>query len=86
MDVTSNQSLSYQLDDMEAAKIKAVEDALRRAHGEASAVAAIQRTHSGRSLLRIGRHVRAISDTPNDDGEGGCAHGGRLCCSASADG
>src|SRR5271169_1663563 len=32
MDVTSNQSLSYMLDDMDAAKIKAVEDALRRAH------------------------------------------------------
>ena len=39
MDVTGNQSLSYILDDMDAAKIKAVEDALRRAHDEASAVA-----------------------------------------------
>jgi uncharacterized protein len=38
MDVTGNQSLSYQLDNMDAAKIKAVEDALRRAHEEASAV------------------------------------------------
>ena len=46
MDVTSNQSIAYQLDDIDAAKIKAVEDALRRAHNEADAVA-----HSGgRSL------------------------------------
>ena len=39
MDVTGNQSLSYILDDMDAAKIKAVEDALQRAHAEANAVA-----------------------------------------------
>jgi uncharacterized protein len=39
MDVTANQSLSYILDDIDAAKIKAVEDALHRAHEEASAVA-----------------------------------------------
>jgi len=46
MDVTGNQSLIYILDDMDAAKIKAVEDALRRAHDEAGAVAKA----SGRSL------------------------------------
>src|SRR5271165_4842088 len=46
MDVTSNQSISYQLDDMDAAKVKAVEDALRRAHDEANAVA----RSSGRTL------------------------------------
>jgi uncharacterized protein YggE len=39
MDVTSNQSISYQLDDIDAAKIKAVEDALHRARKEAEAVA-----------------------------------------------
>lgn len=39
MDITGNQSLSYILDDMDAAKIKAVEDALHRAHEEANAVA-----------------------------------------------
>jgi len=39
MDVTGNQSLSYTLDDMDAAKIKAVQDALHRAHEEANAVA-----------------------------------------------
>ena len=39
IDVTDNQSLSYTLDNMDSAKIKAVEDALRRAHDEASAVA-----------------------------------------------
>ena len=39
MDVTSNQSITYELDDIEAAKVKAVEDALRRARNEADAVA-----------------------------------------------
>jgi uncharacterized protein len=46
MDVTSNQSISYQLDDMDGAKVKAVEDALRRARDEANAVA----RSSGRTL------------------------------------
>jgi uncharacterized protein len=46
MDVTGNQTLSYILDDMDAAKIKAVEDALQRAHEEANAVA----RGSGRTL------------------------------------
>jgi uncharacterized protein YggE len=45
-DVTGNQSLSYLLDDMEAAKIKAVEDALARARAAASTVARF----SGRTL------------------------------------
>jgi uncharacterized protein YggE len=45
MDVTDT-SISYLLDNMDAAKIKAVEDALRRAHDEANAVA----VSSGRSL------------------------------------
>ena len=45
-DLTSNQSLSYELEDMDAAKIKAVEDALRHAHDEANAVARA----SGRTL------------------------------------
>jgi uncharacterized protein YggE len=39
MDATGDQSLSYLLDDMEAAKIKAVEDALPRARAAANAVA-----------------------------------------------
>ncbi|MFI5115978.1 MAG: SIMPL domain-containing protein [Terriglobales bacterium] len=38
-DITGDQSLSYLLDDMEAAKIKAVEDALPRARAAAAAVA-----------------------------------------------
>jgi len=46
MDVTSNQSITYQLDDMDAAKIKAVQDALHRAHNEADAIA----RSSGRNL------------------------------------
>ena len=39
IDVTGNQSLGYILDDMDAAKVKAVEDALHRAHDAAAAVA-----------------------------------------------
>lgn len=39
LDVTANQSVNYILDNMEAAKIKAVEDALHRARNEADAVA-----------------------------------------------
>jgi uncharacterized protein len=46
MDITGNQSLSYILDDIDAAKIKAVEDALHRTHDEANAVA----RSSGRTL------------------------------------
>ncbi len=46
IDVTSNQSISYELDDIDAAKIKAVEDALRRCHDEAAAVA----RYGGRTL------------------------------------
>ena len=46
LDVTGNQSLTYTLADMDAAKIKAVQDALQRAHQEASAVAG----GSGRTL------------------------------------
>lgn len=45
-DLTGDQSLSYLLDDMEAAKIKAVEDALPRARAAADAVARF----SGRTL------------------------------------
>ncbi len=39
MDVTENQSLSYTLDNMDAAKLKAVQDAYERAHEEAQTVA-----------------------------------------------
>ena len=46
MDITCNQSLIYVLEDMDAAKIKAVEYALHRAQEEASAVA----RSSGRTL------------------------------------
>ncbi|MGA2903793.1 MAG: SIMPL domain-containing protein [Candidatus Korobacteraceae bacterium] len=45
LDVTDT-SISYLLEDMDAAKVKAVEDALRRAHNEANAVA----QSSGRTL------------------------------------
>jgi uncharacterized protein YggE len=38
-DVTDDQSITYQLDDMEAAKTKAVEDGYRRARASAEAVA-----------------------------------------------
>lgn len=43
---TENQSLTYTLENMEAAKIKATEDAMHKAHNEASAVAVA----GGRSL------------------------------------
>lgn len=46
IDVTGEQSLSYILDNMDAAKVKAVEDALHRARNEADAVA----RSSGRTL------------------------------------
>ena len=39
-DVTENQSLNYTLEDMDAAKTKAVEDAYRRARESAAALAA----------------------------------------------
>jgi uncharacterized protein YggE len=39
MDVTQTQSISYMLEDMDAAKAKAVQDALRRARGSATAAA-----------------------------------------------
>jgi uncharacterized protein YggE len=39
VDVTENQSLNYMLDNMEAAKVKAVEDAFRKARAMAEAVA-----------------------------------------------
>jgi uncharacterized protein len=45
-DITSDQSISYTLDDIDAAKIKAVEDAYRRARASAEAVARA----GGRSL------------------------------------
>jgi hypothetical protein len=46
LDITDNQSLTYTLENMDAAKIKAVEDALRKAKDEANAVALA----SGRAL------------------------------------
>ena len=49
-DVSENQSLNYTLEDIDAAKSKAVEDAYRRARPQ-------QRTHAGRTLLRISRYV-----------------------------
>jgi uncharacterized protein len=39
LDVTENQSLNYMLDNMDAAKVKAVEDAFRKARAMAEAVA-----------------------------------------------
>ena len=45
-DVSENQSLNYTLEDMDVAKVKAVEDAYRRARESAAALA----RSSGRSL------------------------------------
>jgi len=45
MDVTANQAVSYTLENMDAAKLKATEDAYQRARAEAAAVARVaQRT------------------------------------------
>jgi uncharacterized protein YggE len=55
-DITDNQSLNYTLDNMDAAKAKAVEDAYRRAHESASVVARA----SGRT---IGELTYASVDT-----------------------
>ncbi len=52
-------NLSYTLDNMEAAKLKAVEDAFARARGEASTVARI----SGRSLGEL-LHASVDTSTP----------------------
>jgi uncharacterized protein YggE len=46
MDITANQTVSYTLENMDAAKTKAVEDAFRRAHDSADAVA-----HAGGRIL-----------------------------------
>jgi uncharacterized protein YggE len=46
VDVTANQSITYTLENMEAAKIKAAEDAYQRARAEAEGIARI----AGRSL------------------------------------
>jgi uncharacterized protein len=60
MDATGDQSLSYLLDDMEAAKIKAVEDALPRARDAANAVARF----SGRTLGELS-YASVDSSEPN---------------------
>jgi uncharacterized protein YggE len=61
MDVTADQSLSYILDNIDAAKIKAVEDALQRARNEAEAVA---RT-GGRNLGELSfASVDTVERTP----------------------
>jgi uncharacterized protein YggE len=39
LDVTENQNISYTLEDIDAAKVKAVDDAFQRARAEASAIA-----------------------------------------------
>jgi uncharacterized protein len=41
MDVTGNQSIGYTLEDMEAAKVKASEDAFRKARAQAAAIAQV---------------------------------------------
>lgn len=60
MEVTDT-SINYMLDDIDAAKIKAVEDALRRAHDEANAVARA----SGRTLGELSyASVDTFEQTP----------------------
>jgi len=60
MDITGNQSISYILDDMDAAKTKAVEDALHRAHDIANAVA----RSSGRALGELSYASVDTSEQP----------------------
>jgi len=58
-DFGENVNLSYTLEDMEAAKLKAVEDAFSRAHNEAATVARI----SGRTLGDL-LHASVDTSTP----------------------
>jgi uncharacterized protein YggE len=54
IDVTANQSVSYTLENMDAAKLKATEDAYRRARAEAATVAgAAQRTLGALSYASV---------------------------------
>ena len=66
MEVTDT-SITYQLDNIDAAKIKAVQDALRRAHDEANAVAQAGGRGSGRVILCLGRYLRAAARASHDD-------------------
>jgi hypothetical protein len=65
IDVTANQSLSYLLDDEDAAKLKAVADALRRAHDEADIVAKTSgRTLGELSYASVDQVERGIQPRP----------------------
>lgn len=59
MDVTENQSISYMLENMEAAKAKAVEDAFRKARANAEVVARA----AGRQLASL---IYSSVDTSNE--------------------
>lgn len=64
LDVTDNQSISYTLDNMDAAKLKATEDAYKRAREEAASVArAAQRTLGELSYASVDtfEQVRIVS-------------------------
>lgn len=66
MDVTANQTVSYTLENMDAAKLKATEDAYRRARAEAAAVAgAAQRTLGELSYASVDtfEQVRVVAPT-----------------------
>jgi len=58
MDVTADQSISYTLENIDAAKVKAVEDAVRRAQDEAAAVARA----AGRSLGELSYAAVDVSE------------------------
>jgi uncharacterized protein YggE len=64
MDITANQTVSYALENMDAAKLKATEDAYRRARTEAAAVAgAAQRTLGELSYasVDVSEQVRVVA-------------------------
>lgn len=67
MDVTANQSVSYTLENIDAAKLKATEDAYQRARAEAATVArAAQRTLGELSYASVDtfEQVRVVAPLP----------------------
>lgn len=74
MDVTANQTVSYTLENMDAAKLKAAEDAYRRARAEAAAVAAAaQRTLGELSYASVDTYEQVRVVVPRMERAGGAA-------------
>jgi uncharacterized protein YggE len=74
MDVTANQTVSYTLENMDAAKLKAAEDAYRRARAEAAAVAAAaQRSLGDLSYASVDTYEQVRVVVPRIERAGGTA-------------